>query len=74
MAVRILGISDFIKKSEIFSTQSIDDHSFIIRVRYTNINYSTKKFVAKILRDKGFQKVGNTSSWVQVQKNAEVEA
>ena len=71
MAVRVFEISNLIKKSEIFSTQSIYSHSFRIRVRYCNINYLTKKFVSKILRDKGFQQVGNTSSWVQVQKNAE---
>jgi hypothetical protein len=72
MAVRVFEISDLLNKSEIFSTQSIDGHSFRIRVRYSsNINHSTRKYVAKILRDKGFQQVGNTSLWIQVQKNAE---
>jgi len=72
MAVLGFEINDLLNRSEIFSTQSIDGCSFRIRVRYSsNTNYSTRKYVVKILRDKGFQQVENTSSWIQVQKNAE---
>jgi hypothetical protein len=49
MAVRILEISDLIKKSEIFSTQSIDDHSFKIRVQIHQHKLFNKKVCSQNL-------------------------
>ena len=65
MAVNAFDVLEVLEKSGILKTSSIDGKPFKIRVRYgSDVNQSAKRHVSKILQDKGFQQVGNTSSWV----------
>ncbi len=65
MAMNAFDVLDVLEKSGILRTSSIDGKPFKIRVRYgSDVNQSAKRHVIKILQDKGFQRVGNTSSWV----------
>jgi len=72
MAVQIFDIKELLNKNKDFSTQPCEGKSFRIRVRYNSkVDYLTRKHVAKVLREKGFQQVGNTTYWVKASKNAE---
>ena len=72
MAVRVLDIRELLNKNKNFSTQRGEGESFRIRVRYNSkVDYLTRKHVVEVLREKGFQQVGNTTSWVKASKNTE---
>jgi hypothetical protein len=65
MAVNAFDVLEVLEKSGILKTSSIDGKPFKIRVRYgSDVNHIAKKHVIKILQDRGFQQIGNTSSWV----------
>lgn len=65
MAVNAFDVLDVLEKSGILNTSSMDAKPFKIRVRYgSDVNHIAKKHVTKILQDRGFHQIGNTSSWV----------
>ena len=65
MAINAFDVLKVLEKSGILKTSSIDRKPLKIRVRYgSDVNHIAKKHVTKILQDRGFQQVGNTSSWV----------
>jgi len=65
VAVNAFDVLDVLEKSGILKTSSIDGRPFKIRVRYgSDVNHQAIKHVTKILQERGFQRVGNTLSWV----------
>jgi len=73
MAVRLLDIRELLNKNKSFSTKPGKGEPFRIRVRYNSkVDYLTRKHVVEVLREKGFQQVGNTTSWVKASKNKEL--
>jgi hypothetical protein len=65
MAVNAFDVLEVLEKSGILKTSSINGKPFKIRVRYgSDVNHIAKKHVNKILQDRGFQQIGNTSSWI----------
>jgi len=71
LAVTAFDILDFLEKSGLLTTATIDGKPFKIRIRFErDVDYSTKKRAIRILQDIGFQQVGNTSSWVLMPRSS----
>ncbi|MBS7614893.1 hypothetical protein KEJ18_04090 [Candidatus Bathyarchaeota archaeon] len=75
MAVTAFDILGILERSGVFTSTTIDGKPFKIRIGFENkVNYSTKKRAIKILKEMGFQQIGNTPSWIltpKARKNAE---
>jgi len=71
LAVTAFDILDFLEKSGLLTTATIDGKPLKIRIRFeSDVDYSAKKRAIGILQDMGFQQVGNTSSWVLMPKSS----
>ena len=71
LTVTAFNILDFLEKSGLLTTATIDGKPFKIRIRFeSEVDYSAKKRAIRILQDMGFQQVGNTSSWVLMPKSS----
>ncbi|MEM2970664.1 MAG: hypothetical protein QXR63_07025 [Candidatus Bathyarchaeia archaeon] len=69
MAITAFNILDLLERSGVFTSTTIDGKPIKIRVRFENkVNYSTKKRAIKILKEMGFQQIGNTTSWILTPK------
>jgi hypothetical protein len=71
MAVQTSDIKELLDKNNGLFTQQTEGEHFRIRVSYSyEVDYLTRKYVANVLRSKGFEQVGNATSWVRAAEKA----
>ena len=63
------SLHEVLRQHGVLTPHPVSGNPYRIRVRYdSDVSLRTRKQVTELLREAGFERVGNTSSWKRIQQ------